>query len=553
MHGKQPRQPFHSVGKRHVKPLELVHSDLCESNVLSLGGGKHVLTFVDDHTRHCRVYILSNKTPANVLKAFKEYQAWAERQSGHKVKVLRTDRGTEYMGDMITYIKSKGIEHNPTAAYSSQSNGVAERMNRTLFDMACPMLDAAEAPLELWGEAILTACHIRNRLPTRSLINNMSPHEAWTGAKPTVRHIRKFGCAAYRHINKKTGRKRFDKKSMVGHLVGYDSTGIYRIYHPGTQTIKVSRDVVFSEAEFFGIRQVNNSDDILPLDNDIDVDIDETSSEAELDREQDEVPAAAIIHDEIIVEPPPTSSHAYGTTSKIRASNRRQRRAVARAFKAILKGSNLPTNYHEAMSGDDAQLWEAAMQKEYDSIIKNNTWKLVPRPTKAKVVKSRWVMLVKDNGLHKARFCAKGFTQRWGEDYDETFAPVAKYTSIRTLLALLAGRRDIEVHQMDVNTAFLCSDIDEVVYVEQPEGYKASGKEDWVCLLNKALYGLKQSPRAWFQCIAPVLIGFDFQQCDSDPCIFVHTNVNGQKMYIALYVDDLIIAGENKEDIATVK
>src|SRR5436190_1026925 len=148
-------------------------------------------------------------------------------------------------------------------------------------------------------------------------------------------------------------------------------------------------------------------------------------------------------------------------------------------------------------------------------------------------VKSRWVYRVKDDDLYKARFCAKGFTQRWGEDYDETFAPVAKYTSIRTLMALLAGRQNVEIHQMDVNTAFLCSDIDEVVYVEQPEGFEIDEKEDWVCLLNKALYGLKQSSRAWFQCIAPILIGFDFLQCELDPCIFVHTNLNGEKTYIA--------------------
>ena len=176
MHGKQPRQSFHSLGKRRDKPLELIHSDLSESHVISLGGGKYVLTFVDDCTRHCRAYILSNKSPSTVLKAFKEYQAWAERQSGHKIKELRTDRGTEYMGEMIDYVKSKGMEHNPTAAHSSQSNGVAERMNRTLFDMACPMLDAAGAPLELWAEAILTACHIRNRLPSRSL-DSKTPHE----------------------------------------------------------------------------------------------------------------------------------------------------------------------------------------------------------------------------------------------------------------------------------------------------------------------------------------------------------------------------------------
>src|SRR5271170_2630896 len=188
IHGKQHRKPFPSRHRRRGKPLELVHSDLCESNVESIGGGKHVLTFTDDHTNHGMVYILKNKSSSTVLNAFKEYQAWAERQSGHKIKELRTDRGTEYMGDMIKFVKSQGIEHNPTSGYSPQSNGVAERMNRTLFEMACTMLDAAGASLELWAEAILAATHIRNRLPSRTL-DGKSPHEAWTGEKPTVGHI----------------------------------------------------------------------------------------------------------------------------------------------------------------------------------------------------------------------------------------------------------------------------------------------------------------------------------------------------------------------------
>ena len=118
----------------------------------------------------------------------------------------------------------------------------------------------------------------------------------------------------------------------------------------------------------------------------------------------------------------------------------------------------------------------------------------MPGPKNAKVVKSRWVLRIKDNGLHKARFCAKGFTQRWGDDYDETYAPVAKYISICTLLALLAGRKNSKIHQMDINTAFLNSDIEETVYVEQPEGFEVPGKEDFVCLIRKTLYGLKQSP-----------------------------------------------------------
>src|SRR5438477_10963763 len=108
----------------------------------------------------------------------------------------------------------------------------------------------------------------------------------------------------------------------------------------------------------------------------------------------------------------------------------------------------------------------------------------------------------------------------------------------------MAGRKGAKVHQMDVNTAFLYSSLAEEVYVKQPERLEIPGKENWVCKLNRALYGLKQSPWAWFSLIAPTLVDFDFQQYEADPCIFVHTNVKGEKTYIVLYVDYFLIAKE---------
>ena len=555
--GKHARTPFkpRTASEWRKNTLELVHSDLAEANVQSLGGGKYALTFKDDATSHGTVFILANKNAATVLKAFKEYQAWAERQSGHKIKEIRVDRGTEYMGEMLEYIKSQGIEYNPTAGYSPQSNGVAERMNRTLFEMACTMIDSAGAPLELWGEAVLAACYIRNRLPSHT-VNDKTPHEAWTGKKPTVGHIRKWGCKVYRHINKKTGRKKLDKKSMVGFLVGYQSGNIYRIYHPSTNKVKVSRDVIFSESQFFNERHIEYKDepahglemeagfsDDGADETDMEIQIGENSENHDGSEATQNETHAPITPDEIVVQPPPS-----------KPPSRRSRRLIARAFKAMLKGNwKWPRNYREAMETEDAKQWEQAMKKELESIMKNETWTLVPHPQDAKVVKSRWVLRTKDNGMYKARFCAKGYTQRWGEDYDETFAPVAKYTSIRTLIALLAGRKNAKIHQMDVNTAFLYSILDETVYVEQPEGFIVPGKEDYVCLLRKALYVLKQSPRAWFHLIAEVLVDFDFKQSESDPCIWIHENDKGERIYIALYVDDLIIAGENEDEILTIK
>ena len=371
-----------------------MHSDLCESNVTSIGGGKHILTFTDDHTNHGVIYILPNKNSSTVLNAFKEYQAWAERQSGHKIKELRTDRGTEYMGDMIKYVKSKGIEHNPTAGYSPQSNGVAEHMNRTLIDMTCTMLDASGAPLELWAEAILAACHIRNRLPSRTL-DGKSPHEAWTGQKPKVGHIRKWGCKAYRLINKKAGRKKFQKgfKSMEGYLVGYELPGgvNYRLYHPGTKEFKVSRDVIFDEKEYFNVRNVaENSEgihstadrhgtefglEILGNDGaeeDTGANQEVENESGETEQEKDLENAAPIIYDEIVVqlppsEPPPLVPPPSESPPPPKPLTRRSKRMIARAFKAVVKGNwNLPRNYYEAMETEEAEEWKKASQKEYD-------------------------------------------------------------------------------------------------------------------------------------------------------------------------------------------
>ena len=278
-------------------PLELVHSDLAEANVPSIGGGKYVLTFKDDATSHGIVFILANKQPSTVLKAFKGYQAWTERQSEWQIKELRVDCGKEYMGEMFEYIKSQGIEYNPTAGYSPQSNGVAERMDRTLFEAACTMLDAAGAPLELWGEAVFAARHIQNRLPFRML--GKTPHEAWTGKKPTVGHIRKWGCKVYRHINKKTGRTKLDKKSMAGFLVGYESKNIYRIYYPDTKEFKILWDVIFSENQFSNLRHAESEDQQLELNG---RDAEENEMDGDVQASAPHETSTPILLDQIVVQ-----------------------------------------------------------------------------------------------------------------------------------------------------------------------------------------------------------------------------------------------------------
>jgi hypothetical protein len=164
------------------------------------------------------------------------------------------------------------------------------------------------------------------------------------------------------------------------------------------------------------------------------------------------------------------------------------------------------------------------MMEEYQSIMKNDVWEVVPRPEGKSVVTSKWIYKIKhvaDGNIekYKARFVARGFSQKEGEDYDETFAPVAKYTSIRSIIAI-ASVMGWKLHQMDVKTAFLNGVIEEEVYIEQPQGFVIHGKESHVCKLKKALYGLKQAPRAWYARIDSYLMSLGFTKSDADPNLY---------------------------------
>jgi hypothetical protein len=135
--------------------------------------------------------------------------------------------------------------------------------------------------------------------------------------------------------------------------------------------------------------------------------------------------------------------------------------------------------------------WADAMTKEYQSIIKNDVWEIVPRPNNKDVVSSRWLFKIKhvaDGSIekYKARFVAHGFSQKEGIDYEETFALVSRYTSIRTIISL-AAKMKWKLHQMDVKTPFLNGVIEKEVYIEKPKGFEVEDRKSHVCRLKKAL------------------------------------------------------------------
>jgi hypothetical protein len=191
---------------------------------------------------------------------------------------------------------------------------------------------------------------------------------------------------------------------------------------------------------------------------------------------------------------------------------------------ATIAFSEEPQIMEEALNGEDAKKWEMAMQEEYDFLVVNNTWSLVPLPKGRKPISCKWVFKIK-HGVHgeieryKARLVVRGFTQTFKVDYNETFAPVAKFVSIRCILAL-AAIEDMEIHQMDVKTTFLNGDLEEEIYMEQPQGFTQEG-EHLVCKLHKSMYGLKQSPRAWNKKLDVFLKSIKFVRSDADFSMYV--------------------------------
>jgi hypothetical protein len=217
----------------------------------------------------------------------------------------------------------------------------------------------------------------------------------------------------------------------------------------------------------------------------------------------------------------------------------------------------IPTTVAEALQGPQAKEWQAALAAEMQSMRDNDVWELVPRPEKINIVGSKWVLALKVNEKgeverYKARLVAQGFTQRKGVDYNEVFASVIGKTSTRVVLHI-AAHRDMEVDVSDVSTAFLNARLQEGVYMKQPPGFEDPEHPDWVCRLKKSLYGLKQAARCWFQELSSFLVDQGFEAHPLDPCLFTKVDEAGNLLMILVYVDDLVMAADKREQLDAFK
>jgi hypothetical protein len=391
----------------------------------------------------------------------------------------------------------------------------------------------------------------------------MTPEEAFSGKKPNVENLTIFGCQVYSHIPKDK-RNKLEPSGKKGIFVGYsDSSKSYRIYIPDQHKIEVSRDVTFNERMAF----IKSIEETIEEEEEIE-ELNEENTEGE-NNEKDQLDHLMEICENTNLDNMPKNKKRpawleatlqdaerikvpEGTSRK---TKRPKRFSSYAAY--MTKLLDEPTTFEEA---DKKEQWKEAMVEEHQSIMRNEVWEIVPRPKEKSVVTSKWVYKIKhtaDRSVDKynTRFVARGFSQKEGEDYDETFAPVARYTSIRTIISLVASM-GWNLHQMDVKTTFLNGAIKEEVYIEQPQGFEVHSRETHVCRLKKALYGLKQSPRAWYARMDSFLTKLGFSKSHADPNLYYNV-MNNAPVILLLYVDDLFITGEEsliiqcKKDLAS--
>src|SRR5271169_1952510 len=385
-------------------------------------------------------------------------------------------------------------------------------------------------PEALWAELAATAAYLRNRTPTRTNSEGKTPFELWHNNKPDVDHLRIIWSDAYAHVPKGK-RSKLAPKALKFKLIGYPETKkAYRLWNPIKECIEISRDIIFDETA------VLNAPPAATI-----IEEDEYTVEAIIgERHIDGVPQYLVkwlgYPGEDTWEP---ESHVKESAALEKwLNNRPQANATAQ--------TDLPLTFKDAILGPEAPQWQEAINDELKSLHHNNTWSIVPRlPKGHNLIGCRWVFKHKldpDGNIlqYKARLVAKGFTQQYGIDYDETYAPVAKFPSIRTLLAI-GNSLNMEIHQMDVKTAFLNGDLDEEIYMSVPDGITKNGTE--VCKLNRTLYGLKQSPRMWNKKIDEFLVAkLQFTRLNADHGTYVRKTKSFA--IIAIYVDDLLILTE---------
>ena len=546
-------KPFGKTPERDTKLGELTHIDLWgKYDIMSITGHQYYIVFVDDHSRYVTVQFLKTKDEANEkIKSYITHQ----KIRGHAPQALRADRGTEFVNeDLVTWTWEQGIDIQLTAPYSPSQNGIAERMNRTLVEMARTMLIASKLPEFLWEQAVAHAAYVRNRAYTRA-IPNTTPYQRWHGEKPEIAYLRPFGTAVWILVQGQKVSRKMLPKSKRKAFVGFDDgSKSVRYYNAETRKILTSRN--------FRFLSLSNEDSlhenivVAPdpqrergLERGTQMIVDQAREGTRMEGNLRENANDSLGNNTC----DSSKRNSGGVEDPMDVDRPRKTRGIKRDYKFLDDpyidevqiaevSEDEPATLEEAKRSGDWPEWQRAIQAELSQLHQMGTWHLVDRTHETIPIANKWVFQRKRDKLgkiikYKARLVAKGCSQRPGYDYNETRSPVVRLETIRVILAI-AAQNKLEIQQMDVKGAYLNGTLKEKVYMRQPEGY-GDGTEK-ICLLDKTLYGLKQSGREWNIELDNKIQLCGFIRLQSDPCVYVRRDKR-ELAIITVWVDDLLL------------
>ena len=595
---------------------EEINSDLWgPSPVQTPGKKEYYAAFTDDHTRWSHLELLHTKDEA--FKAYTDFEAWAKTQFRvRSFKRLRTDRGGEYLSKKFNdHLAANGTKRLLTTHDTPEYNGISERLNRVLLERTRAFLHSSGLPKFLWGEAVKHAVWLKNRTPTRALPIGKTPFEMLYGKKPNLAGLREWGAKVWVHDTSGTkldGRSRIGR--WIGFE---EASNAHRIYWPDNRSVTVERSIKFDnndlliprtlpskgEKEDTG-RQSSQDSNTTPT-NPIDHNAPQQEAAEQIPTEQ--IPEnqnppqnnylGADFNRADVEEPAARSQRIRKPSAYVKqlqsgsftSDGRRNQPFFPKglqtaneweadtgaagmdediveigcmefAMAAVIAEAEAldPATLEEARRRKDWSKWDLAIKAELEALKKAGTWGVIERPRGRNVVACKWVLHIKKDATgrierYKARLVAKGFTQVYGVDYYETFAPVAKLASIRTILAI-AARNNWPIDMFDFHSAFLNGQLsdDEEVFMEQPPGYEESDPKKYCVKLYKSIYGLKQAGRKWYEVVCRMLADLGFKKCEADPAIF-YIHAGKDILILAIHVDDCTITGSSDDLIQNYK
>jgi len=584
--------------------LHRVHFDVSGPFVTrGYRGARYMAVFIDEFTRLKFTYLMKRKDHATILHVMQQFFLDLERFTPEKVYIIRSDNAAEYLHeDVVNFLVSCNVHREYTAEYTPEQNSICEGAINYLKNKVITFMNDAhlhKSHASLWSLSLLYATSLSNNSPTLIRGKMLIP-ASLVPSFPALAMGKHHPFGSRSLVLVQGDRRLLDSRVHECLFLGYPPYKPHDCFFflnllsnrvISSRNYKINDGVMLaptSPYRFVGdllSASGGDDDDLLEELEDLEAECEESEGEkadseesegehtdSDLDLSEGDVVLenangrVKIRHATghvteytkgggISITRAPQNVH-FTTNDDVPDQESEGQRVMSILQQIFAASSSHPIPKHHAQVFKDPNKdkWLQAMRDEYDSLVANSTWELVKPPPNANIIDVKWVYDLKLNAegavvRHKARLVCKGYTQRHGVDYFETFSPVVGIASLRAFLSI-ATRFNWKIRQVDVKTAFLNADLDEVIYCRQAPLFGEKGKEHLVYRLLKSLYGLKQSSRCWNHCLNDFLVNsLGFTRDPIEPCWYYLLTEDGHVIFISLYVDDMLITGDSLDFI----